>query len=180
MSLFAFFADTAHGAEKVDGVFPAFDATYFPSQIFWLIVTFGALYFILSRMILPRLGANLERRSDTIADDLDEAARLNEQAEDAQQALEVNLAKARTGARATVQQAEAKMAEEIAAETRKVDEQLEQKLDAAEARIAELRRQAMSNVEAVATDATEAILQRLGMTLTKPEIEQAVSEAVKG
>lgn len=180
MSILGLLADAAHGAEDGERVFPAFDATYFPSQLFWLTITFGALYFVLSRFILPRLSANLERRSDSITDDLDEAARLNEQAEEAKQALEVSLAKARAGARETVQEAEARMAEEIAAETRKVDAQLETKLAAAEKRIAELRADAMSNVETVATDATEAILGRLGVSATNADAQAAVARALEG
>jgi len=51
MSILSFFAETAH-SEGVERVFPAFDATYFPSQLMWLLLTFGPLYFILS-MRLP-------------------------------------------------------------------------------------------------------------------------------
>lgn len=179
IALLAEVAGDAHGAEG-GGVFPPFDPTYFPSQLFWLTVTFGGLYLILSRMILPRLSANLERRSDTIADDLDEAAQLNEQAEEAQQALELNLAKARAGARETVQKAEAEMAAEIAAETRKADAELDKKLKKAEKRIAELRADAMSNVESIATGAAELMLSRLGLETSQADVKTAVSEALKG
>ena len=173
--MLAFFAE----ASTTEGSgFPALDTWHYPSQIFWLAISFGSLYFILSRIVLPRLSANLERRHDAIADDLDEAARLNEQAEEAKQELELSLAKARAGARETVQKAEAKMADEIAAETRKVDEELEVKLEAAEARIAALRSDAMDNVETVATDATEAILKRLGLNVTASEAKSAVSTAL--
>ncbi len=175
---FALLADTAH--ETGERVFPAFDATYFPSQLFWLTITFAALYFVLSQMILPRLAGNLERRSDTIADDLDEAARLNEQAEEAKQALEVSLADARSRARETAAKAEAKMADEIAAESRKVDQQIEQKLAAAEAHLTELRNDAMSNVESIASDTTQVILSRLGLSGTsKKDIASAVGRALK-
>ena len=180
MSILYLMADAAHGAEGVERVFPAFDANYFPSQIFWWAVTFIILYLVLSNMILPRLSANLERRSDTIADDLDEAARLNEQAEEAKQALEVSLAKARAGARETVQKAEHKMAEEIAAETRKIDEAIDKKLTTAEARINEVRAEAMSNVQTVASDATAAILKRLGMPASDNDVSGAVSNAIGG
>ena len=175
---FALLADTAH--ETGERVFPAFDATYFPSQLFWLTITFAALYFVLSQMILPRLAGNLERRSDTIADDLDEAARLNEQAEEAKQALEVSLADARSRARETAAKAEAKMADEIAAESRKVDQQIEQKLAAAEAHLTELRNDAMSNVESIASDTTQVILSRLGLSGTsEKDIASAVGRALK-
>lgn len=183
MSILYLLAETAHGAEHGESgerVFPAFDATYFPSQLFWLFVTFTALYIALSRFILPRMSANLEHRSKTIVDDLDAAARLNDQAEEAKQALEINLAKARSGARETVAKAEAEMAEEIAAETRKTDAALEKKLAVAEARIAEVRAEALSNVATVATDATKAIVTKLGLPGAAGDAEAAVRKALAG
>ncbi len=183
MSLLYLLAETAHGAEHGAGgerVFPAFDATYFPSQLFWLFITFGSLYLILSRFVLPRMSANLENRSKTIVDDLDAAARLNDQAEDARRALEVSLAKARAGARETVAKAEAEVAEEIAAETRKADAALEKKLAAAEAQIADVRAEALSNVATVATDATKAIITKLGLPGVTGDAEAAVRKAMAG
>ena len=180
MSLTVYLAKAAHdghGAEE-SGVFPPFDLTYFPSQLFWLAVTFAALYWVLSSMILPRLSANLERRSDTIADDLDEAAQLNEQAEEAKQALEVSLAQARTKARETAAKAEAAMADEIAAETRKVDATIDQKLEAAEVHINKVRTEAMANVQTVAGDAASSILSKLGLSASQSEVASAVTNAI--
>ena len=182
MSLTVFLADAAHdghGAEE-SGLFPPFDPTYFPSQLFWLAITFGVLYWVLASMILPRLSANLERRSDTIADDLEEAARLNEQAEEAKQTLEVSLAQARAKARETASKAEASMAEEIAAETRKVDIAIDKKLEIAEARINEVRAEAMANVQTVASDATTSILAKLGMSANANDVANAVKTAING
>lgn len=181
MSLIACLADAAggHGAEE-SGIFPPFDPAYFPSQLFWLAVTFGVLYLVLANMILPRLSANLERRSDTIADDLDEAARLNEQAEEAKKALEVSLAEARAKARETATKAETAMAEEIAVETRKVDAAIEKKLEKAEARINDVRAQAMANVQTVASDATASILKKLGLTASDKDIAKAVENVLSG
>lgn len=183
MSLIAILAEAAHGDEHGtggEGLFPPFDPAFFPSQLFWLTITFGGLYLVLSRMILPRLSANLEHRSDTIADDLDEAARLNEQAQEAQQTLELSLAQARSKARDTAQAAEAEMAEEIAAETRKVDEALDGKLQAAEVRISELRAEAMSSVQSVATEVAGTILARLGLTANEADVDAAVKSAITG
>lgn len=181
MSLIALLADTAdgHGTEE-SGLFPPFDPAYFPSQLFWLAITFGLLYWVLASMILPRLSANLERRSDTIADDLDQAARLNEQAEEAKQALEVSLAQARTKARETAAKAEEAMGEEIAAETRKVDAAIDKKLEAAETRISEVRAEAMANVQTVASEATKIILGKLGMPVNENDIAAAVETAIIG
>ena len=62
------------------GSFPQFDFSTFPSQIFWLALSFGVLYLALSRSVLPKLGGIIEKRGDTIAHSLDEAAKLNDQA----------------------------------------------------------------------------------------------------
>ena len=177
--MFAFLADAADHSDGGTS-FPALDLWHYPSQIVWLTLTFGTLYWVLSSMILPRMSANLERRSDTIANDLDEAARLNENAQEAKQALEVSLAKARAGASQTVQEAEAKMADEIATETRRLDSELESKLAAAEASIAEVRAEALSNVETVAGDATGAILKKLGLSsVSSKDIGSAVKTAIE-
>ena len=177
MSLIAIMAEAATGEGA--GGFPPFEQWHYPSQLFWLFLTFGGLYFVLSRIVLPRLSNNLERRSDTIADDLDEAAKLNEQAEEAKRELELNLAKARSGARETVAEAEAEMADEIASETRRADAELESKLEKAEARIQELRTEAMDNVQTVATEATQAILEKLGVTAKASKAKAAVAAVLK-
>ena len=70
MSLLAFLAETAaHGGEHGEAAkapFPAFDPTWFASQLFWLAIFFTGLYFALSRFILPKLSDTLEKRSELI------------------------------------------------------------------------------------------------------------------
>ena len=74
----------AHAAEGHSGVFPPFDFSLFPHQLFWFAVTFGALYWVLSRYVLPKVGSVIERRETKIKGDLDAAARENDAAEAAQ------------------------------------------------------------------------------------------------
>lgn len=180
MSILSFMAGAADADKSGERIFPAFDTSYFPSQLFWWAVTFTILYLVLSNMILPRLSANLERRSDTIADDLDEAAKLNEQAQEAKQALEVSLAQARAKARETAAKAEAAMSEEIATETRKVDAVIEKKLEAAEVRINEVRAEAMASVQNVASEAASSILTKLGLSSGQGDVANAVQRAISG
>src|SRR5688572_14772604 len=81
----------AHGGEA--GVFPPFDATTFASQLFWFAVTFVALYVVLSRFVLPRIGGVLEKRAGTIQGDLDQAAQKSAEAEHARANMERAVAK---------------------------------------------------------------------------------------
>lgn len=174
MSLIALAAEAAGAGEEAAAPFPPFETWHFPSQIFWLTILFGGLYLVLSRAILPRLGSVIERREDTIANDLDEATRLDEQATEAAQALEVRIAEAKAKARATADEARAKIDAEIAQETAKVDAEVDEKLAAAEARISKLRSEAMSNVETVASDAVQAITARFGVIASEGDAKSAV------
>ena len=180
MSLLAFLAETAaHGGEAVKAPFPAFDPTWFASQLFWLAVFFLGLYFALSRFILPKLSDTLEKRSNRIASDLDEAARLNNQSVEAQKALELRLAQARSKARETADKAREKTEAELATETARVDADLARKLETAEGRIAKLRADAMQNVEQIAVDTAEAMISRFGVKASKADLKKAVTTALE-
>ena len=69
----------AHGDDHGSGVFPPFDPATFPSQLLWLAITFAALYFLMSRVALPRIGSILETRRTRIEGDLKEAERLRQE-----------------------------------------------------------------------------------------------------
>ena len=71
-----------------EAAFPPFDPTYFASQLFWLAISFAVLYFLLSRFVLPRIGGAIEERRDRIADDLDAAASMRDQANETVRAYE--------------------------------------------------------------------------------------------
>ena len=72
-------AETPH-AEAASGGMPQFAIETWVGQVFWLFLTFGVMYFILSKFILPKIGQGLTDRGDRIADDLDEASRMQQQA----------------------------------------------------------------------------------------------------
>lgn len=149
-----------------------------PGQLFWLAILFAVLYFSLSRFILPKMSDTIEKRSDRIASDLDQAAKLNEQAEEAQQALELRIAQAKAKARETANKATAKVEAEMTAETARVDAEIEKKLDAAEERISALRANAMQNVEQIAVDAADAMTSRFGLKASAADLKKAVSAAL--
>lgn len=176
--MIAFLAETAgHGGEAA--AFPPFETWHMPSQLFWLAVLFTALYLALSRFILPKMSDTIEKRANRVASDLDEAARLNNQAVEAQKALELRLAQARAKARETAEKAREKTEAELASETARVDADLARKLETADARISKLRADAMSNVEQIAVDAADAMITRLGVRASPADLKKAVSAALE-
>ncbi|MEC9342275.1 MAG: F0F1 ATP synthase subunit B [Pseudomonadota bacterium] len=170
-------AEAAHGGEAT---FPPFDPTFFASQLLWLAITFGFLYWFMSRVAIPRIASILEVRRDRISGDLDEAQRLKEEADAAHAAYEHELAEARGRAHAIGQEAYEKAKVEAEAERHKVEASLSEKLEAAETRIDQIRTSAMGEVDRIASDTAGVIVRELiGGTATKAEITSAVEAAVQ-
>ncbi len=156
--------ETAASATSMAERFPPFDASTYSSQLFWLIVSFALLYLAVSKLIIPRLGDIVERRRGRLADDIDAAAKLDDQAREAAEMTQLRLAEARNSARATADAARAEADKEISAESARVEAELDAKLVQAEGRIGEMRKAAMSRVDEIATDTTAAILERFNVT----------------
>lgn len=164
------------------GGFPPFEQIdTFPSQIFWLAITFGVLYFVLSRVFLPKIRAAIANREEAIAADLAGASALNAQAESSVKAFEAQISEARARARDTASKAKAEADARVAAETKKVEADLAQRLAAAETRIADLRASAMANVSAVSEEVAADIVEKLtGAAPDAGKVRQAVSAALAG
>lgn len=166
----------AHEAGHGSGVFPPFDSTHYASQVLWLAITFGLFYLFLSRVVLPRIGGVIETRRDRIAQDLEQAARLKQDADNAIAAYEQELASARAKASDIAETARAKGKSEAEAERATAEAALESKLKEAEERIAAIKAKAMNDVGTIAEETTAVIVEQL---LGAPADKSAVSAAVK-
>lgn len=159
--------------------FPPFDGTTFASQLLWLILSFGLLYLLMSRIALPRIGRILEERHDRIADDLEEAAKHKADSEAAQAAYEKALNEARAKANSIAGETRNRLNAEQDANRKSLEAELATKLAAAEERIASTKTEALTHVKGIAVDATGAIVSTLiGTSPAQHEVEQAVDSAL--
>jgi len=164
-----------------EAAFPPFDPTYFASQLFWLAISFAVLYFLLSRFVLPRIGGAIEERRDRIADDLDAAASMRDQANETVRAYEKSLADARARAQSVAAGAKAEADAEIAEAVREADARLDAQQTESESRIREARDAALKEVRSIAAGAAAAITERLaGLDVTDSDAEKAVDAVRKG
>ena len=169
-------SDYADGGEKV---FAPLDPQWFPSQIFWTLVSFFILYLLLSRLFLPRVGETIEERGSRIADDLDSASRMQREAEEAEKAFKASLADARAKAMNVAETTKASVDAEVKAELDAADAEADKAMDVAETRIRDLRKTAMANIETVATEAAQAAVEALtGKTITLAEAKKTLSAKV--
>ena len=151
----------AHGGEHAAAGFPPFDASTFASQLFWFAITFGALYFVLSRYVLPKIGAVLEQRAGTIKSDLDTAAEKSADAEHARANMEKAMAKARADARAMVEAARAEVTAKLSAEQEAAEKRLGERIAQAEAKVDAARQKALAEVPALAETLAREIADKL-------------------
>jgi F-type H+-transporting ATPase subunit b len=161
--------------------FPPFQKDTFASQLVSLVIAFVALYLIVSKIALPRVGGVLDARQNAIDGDLAEAQRLKDESDGALKAYESELAAARSRAQAIGAETREKLNAASEAERKTLEERLSHKLAEAEKTIASTREAAMSNVRGIAADAAAAIVQQLtGMLPDGKSVESAVDASLKG
>lgn len=160
---------------------PQLDVTTYASQLFWLVVTFGLLFIVMTRVIIPRIGGVLEDRESLINGDLAKAEELKASTEKAIAEYEQRLAEARASAQEAIAAQKAKMTAEIDARKAEIDADLAKQAQAAEAKIAEQREQAMSALSDVASDTAAALVAKLtGNAADETRIRSAVGTAARG
>ena len=174
--------NTAHseapGGHKVP--FPPFNAQTFSSQLVWLAITFAVLYVAMAKLALPRIGAIIENRRKSIADDLAEAQRLKGEADAAIAAYEKALADARNRAQLIANAMREKQTAEADTSRKQLEAALNAKLAAAEKSIAATKKAAMANVSGIAAEAATAIVERLiGTAPGEKAVAEAVAHALK-
>jgi F-type H+-transporting ATPase subunit b len=172
-------AETHNAHTEVPGgghsAFPPFNSQNFASQVFWLAVTFIALYLLMARVGLPRVGSIIGARRARIDSDLAAAAKLKSDAEAAMEAYQKALAEARVRAQTIAGETRARLNAEAEESRKALEATLNGKLSEAERTIAETKNRAMGNVKSIASEAAAAIVAKL--TGIAPA-ERAVADAV--
>jgi F-type H+-transporting ATPase subunit b len=159
---------------------PQLDTSTWPPQLFWLAVTFIALYIVISRVVIPRTGGAIARRRATVEGDLAQAQKLKAETDKAVQAYEATLADARARAHGIAQANRDKLAFEIDAERATLDRALGAKIAEAEKKIAAAKMKALGDVRGVAAElATSIVAELIGAKVTKAAAAGAVAKAAK-
>ena len=173
-------AAAAHGAEAASGGMPQLDFATFPNQIFWLVVSLVVLYFILSRVALPRIGSVLAERTGTITNDIAAAETFKQQAAEAEAAYHKALDDARAAAAKVVEESRAEIQKELDVAIAKADAEIAARTAESEARIAEIRESAAEAVSKVAKDTTQEILTAFGVQADAAAVQSAVDQRLNG
>lgn len=167
-------------SSQAHGAFPPFQKETFSSQIVWLVIIFVALYLLMARIALPRIGSIMEARRSHIEGDVAEADRLKGESDAALAAYEQSLAEARVRAQAMANETHQKQAAATEASRKALEATLNAEIEKAERSIAATRTAAMTQVATIAGEAAAAIVERLiGTTPSGAQIADAVAAAIK-
>ena len=158
------------------GGLPQFRFEYWGGQIVWLLFVFAILYVLLAKVFVPRLRGIQDTRAKTIADAVEQARRVQAEADAQAAAAKAEIADARAQARRVAADAKAKAQAEMTASQAAEDERLKVELEKAEERIRATRDAAMANVGQIAADTAEAIVAKLtGAAPSRAEVTAALS-----
>jgi F-type H+-transporting ATPase subunit b len=157
---------------------PQLDFAYWPGQIVWALIIFGALYAAMRGVLLPRIRGTLANRAARIESDMAEARRLRDEAEAQAEAARAEMAEARNRAQRTAADAKAKAAAEAAERNAALEAELQTRLSAADDRIRAARDQAMGQVSGIAAETAGVLTEKLsGVTASAAELDRALAQA---
>lgn len=173
-------ADTA--TQGASGGMPQLDPSSFPNQVFWLVIALVAIYFILSRIALPRIAAVLAERQSALTNDLAAAEELKQRAVEAEAAYNKALADARSEAAKIADETRAAIQADLDKAIARADDEISAKAAESEARIAEIRAGAVRSIEEVAADVAGDIVAAVapGQKVDAKVLSAAVAARVKG
>jgi F-type H+-transporting ATPase subunit b len=175
-------ATNTNAAESAYSVhpMPQLEPSFWGNQVFWLLVTLVVIYFVLSRIALPRIAAVLAERQGTITNDIAAAEELKAKAAEAEEAYNKALVDARAEAQRIVAEAKAEIQADLDAATAKADAEIAAKAAESEKAIAEIRAGAVDSIREVASDTANEIVSALGGKADAKAVTAAVEARMKG
>ncbi len=151
-------------------------ATY-ASQIFWLLVTFGLLYFVVGRGMVPKIVATVDAREARITGDLAAAEAARQQADRTEESWRVEMDAARAAALAETNAAKAQAALSAEQQVKAADAELAERLGHHDLAIANAKAEALANLETVSAEAARDLVAKLaGLDVSVDQAAHAVRE----
>lgn len=174
--------EISHVVDELEhsGGMPQLDFSTWGNQIFWLAVLMVIMYFVVSRIAIPRISGVLAERHTSITNDIAAAEDLKRSAEEAEEAYNVALAEARSEAQKIVAETQAEIQAELDKAKAKADAEIAAKTAESERAIAEIRASSVDAVRSVAKDTAGAILSSMGVKADAKSITSAIAARMKG
>ena len=176
---FSFFLiKEAFAAES--GGMPQLNPEFWISQIFWLTLTFGILYIILTKLILPKISANLELRKSQIQENIEAAEKQRESSEAKIKEYDEIILKSKLEAKNIFREAREKVIKDINSKQNVLDKQIDEEIQKAEKEIQILKDNAPAKINKIAIETSSELLKKLiGAEVNNSSISAIVDDLSK-
>ena len=173
-----FFLKEVFAAES--GGMPQLNPEFWISQIFWLSLTFGILYIILSKLILPKISANLELRKSQIQENIEAAEKQRKNSEFKIKEYDEIVLKSKIKAKNIFKDAREKALKDINSKRETLDQQINEEIKKAEKEIDVLRKSAPEKINKIAIETSSELLKKLiGADVNSSSISAIVDDLSK-
>ena len=173
-----FFLKEVFAAES--GGMPQLNPEFWVSQIFWLIITFGILYIVLSKFILPKISSNLELRKSQIQENIETAEKQREMSEVKLKEYDEIILKSKLDAKNIFKNAREKIIKDINLKKETLDKQIDEEISNAEEEIKTLKRDATDKINKIAIETSSDLLKKLiGTEINNSSISAIVDDLSK-
>jgi F-type H+-transporting ATPase subunit b len=170
-----FLASAVNAAEKAG--MPQLDTKFWFSQFFWLTITFSILFVLLSKFILPKIGANLEMRKSQILENISAAEKKREESELKIKEFEEIVEKSKNEAKSYLNQAKEKLTKNINIKKEVLEKELSEEINKVEEEIQELRKKAPERINKIAAEtSTDLLHQLIGAEVNNSSISAIVDD----
>ena len=173
-----FFLKEVFAAES--GGMPQLNPEFWVSQIFWLTLTFGILYVVLSRLILPKISANLELRKSQIQENIEAAEKQKENSESKLKEYDDIILKSKLDVKNILKDARDKVLKNINSKKETLDKQIDEEIKKAEQEIGELKKTAPEKINKIAIETSSELVRKLiGADVNNSSISAIVDDLSK-
>ena len=163
------------GAES--GGMPQLDPEFWISQIFWLVLTFGLLYIILSKFILPGISKNLENRKSQIVENIETADNQRLESEKLNKEYERVILDSKLKAKSIINNAKKKLINDINKKQELLQNEIDKDIKSAEKEIKMLIDESPAKINKIAIDTSSDLLKQLiGAEVNKSNISAIVED----
>ena len=173
-----FFVKEAFTAEN--GGMPQLNPEFWVSQIFWLILSFGIMYLVLSKLILPKISNNLESRKSQILENIEAAEKHREDSDVKLKEYDEIISRSKVEANSILNQAREKVLKNINDKREVLEKQIDDEIAGAEKEIGILRQNAPDKINKIAIEtSSELLLKLIGAEVNNSSISAIVDDLSK-
>ncbi len=159
---------------------PQLDPTYWASQTFWLILIFTTLYLTLSNLFIPKIKDNIDSRENKIKDDLDEAQKLKNLAEQKLREYELSIENAKKEVQKIIFESKNKLNLEIQNKKREFEKEIEIEIANAEEEIVNLKQDSLKDISIISEEMASKVIEQIsGEPMNQSSVKAAILETTK-